>query len=155
MKTRSPIDDDLSNPNDDGFVLGSAGRDEDPNAGANYGIPQRHSDREISPTDRRGIPGYLPLGNPRSSGENSLQLEHEILSRLLAIHPGGLGKELMGTHRDNEILINAISNLQKRKLIYGVPLVAEYSVLAEGFCIKLTSAGIEEAKKLKSDERLP
>jgi hypothetical protein len=63
MKPNSPTTqktpgNDLSNPNDDGCVLGTAGRDEDPNATTDW-------DTEIDPMgnaqaaeDARGLPGY-------------------------------------------------------------------------------------------------
>lgn len=43
---------DLGNPNDDGCVLGTAGRDEDPNACTHY------AERENLSQDDRGLPGY-------------------------------------------------------------------------------------------------
>jgi len=46
------------NPNDDGFVLGTAGRDEDPNAAPAYAIDRRHERDELTPEDARGMPGY-------------------------------------------------------------------------------------------------
>ncbi|MDO7897918.1 hypothetical protein [Pseudomonas citrulli] len=46
------------NPNDDGFVLGTAGRDEDPNAAPSYAIDRRHDRDELTPEDSRGMPGY-------------------------------------------------------------------------------------------------
>ncbi|MCP2075835.1 UNVERIFIED_ORG: hypothetical protein J2Y77_005271 [Pseudomonas lini] len=47
-----------TNPNDDGFVLGTAGRDEDPNAAPSYAIDRRHDRDELTPEDARGLPGY-------------------------------------------------------------------------------------------------
>ncbi|MDT8907749.1 hypothetical protein V9K90_11370 [Pseudomonas sp. CCNWLW56] len=46
------------NPNDDGFVLGTAGRDEDPNAAPAYATDRRHDRDELTPEDARGMPGY-------------------------------------------------------------------------------------------------
>ncbi|XVN13644.1 hypothetical protein QZH46_20425 [Pseudomonas corrugata] len=52
--THAPQD----NPNDDGWVLGTAGRDEDPNAAPAYAIDRRHERDELTPEDARGLPGY-------------------------------------------------------------------------------------------------
>ncbi|WP_434653895.1 hypothetical protein J3P96_25370 [Pseudomonas sp. R3-56] len=48
----------LDNPNDDGFVLGTAGRDEDPNAATAYATDDRHDRDELTPEDAHGMPGY-------------------------------------------------------------------------------------------------
>ncbi|EJL01993.1 hypothetical protein PflQ2_5223 [Pseudomonas fluorescens Q2-87] len=48
----------VDSPNDDGFVLGTAGRDEDPNAAPAYAIDSRHDRDELTPEDARGMPGY-------------------------------------------------------------------------------------------------
>jgi len=51
-----PLEKNL-NPNDDGFVLGTAGRDEDPNATTDWDHA-RHTDEVMTPADTRGLPGY-------------------------------------------------------------------------------------------------
>ena len=61
----------LENPNDDGCVLGTAGRDEDPNAAPDYGAQDDAGRRELKPEDARGMPGY-PKDEP-SADENSEQ----------------------------------------------------------------------------------
>ncbi|MBT2338250.1 MULTISPECIES: hypothetical protein [Pseudomonas] len=48
----------LNSPNDDGFVLGTAGRDEDPNAAPAYATDDRHERDELTPEDAAGMPGY-------------------------------------------------------------------------------------------------
>ncbi|SCZ35913.1 MULTISPECIES: hypothetical protein [unclassified Pseudomonas] len=61
----------VDNPNDDGFVLGTAGRDEDPNAAPAYAIDRRHDRDELTPEDARGMPGYpeeKPAAKPKEKG---------------------------------------------------------------------------------------
>ncbi|MFW9269564.1 hypothetical protein [Pseudomonas sp. NR3] len=64
----------LDNPNDDGFVLGTAGRDEDPNAAPAYAVDSRHDRDELTPEDAHGMPGYpeekpaAPAGEEPESG---------------------------------------------------------------------------------------
>ncbi|WP_335943783.1 hypothetical protein [Pseudomonas sp. G166] len=66
----------VDNPNDDGFVLGTAGRDEDPNAAPPYAIDRRHERDELTPEDARGLPGY-PEEKPPSkpAGEEGTETE--------------------------------------------------------------------------------
>lgn len=71
MKPHQPItsnlpDNDLGEPNDDGFVLGTAGRDEDPNATTDWDHPKDASENVLTPDDKRGMPGY-----PRESDKAS------------------------------------------------------------------------------------
>ena len=49
---------DLSNPNDDGCVLGTSGRDEDPNAIVNRDKTRNSTGHPQGPNDTRGLPGY-------------------------------------------------------------------------------------------------
>jgi hypothetical protein len=49
--------DDTGNPNDDGFAIGTAGRDEDPNATTDWDV-SRDSEDVMTPDDTRGLPGY-------------------------------------------------------------------------------------------------
>lgn len=51
-------DEDLGNANEDGCVLGTAGRDEDPNQRADYPEPDGDSNSVQTPEDARGMPGY-------------------------------------------------------------------------------------------------
>jgi hypothetical protein len=69
----------IENPNDDGCVLGTAGRDEDPNATTDW---DHDSDADLAPEDARGLPGY-----PSHSDDDQL---HSIPSkRQLDDEPGG------------------------------------------------------------------
>ena len=54
----------VDNPNDDGFVLGTAGRDEDPSAAPAYAIDRRYDRDELTPEDTRGMPGYPEKKTP-------------------------------------------------------------------------------------------
>lgn len=56
--TTSQLPEDLGNPNDDGCVLGTAGRDEDPNACTNYAERSAQASAENLSQDDRGLPGY-------------------------------------------------------------------------------------------------
>ena len=61
-----------TNPNDDGFVLGTAGRDEDPNAAPAYATDSRHDRDELTPEDARGMPGYPEEKPPKEpAGEEA------------------------------------------------------------------------------------
>lgn len=51
-------DEELGNPNDDGCVLGTAGRDEDPNATTDWDHDTDSAGNVMTPEDRRGLPGY-------------------------------------------------------------------------------------------------
>jgi hypothetical protein len=65
-----------ANPNDDGFVLGTAGRDEDPNAAPAYAIDRRHERDELTPEDARGMPGYPEKKTPaKPAGEEGAETE--------------------------------------------------------------------------------
>lgn len=61
----------VDNPNDDGFVLGTAGRDEDPNAAPSYAIDRRHDRDELTlktPAACPAIPRKSQRPNPRRRG---------------------------------------------------------------------------------------
>lgn len=51
-------EDDLGPPNDDGCVLGTAGRDEDPNATTDWDHESDSAGNVLTPEDTRGLPGY-------------------------------------------------------------------------------------------------
>lgn len=53
----SPTD-DVVQPNDDGCVLGTAGRDEDPNATTDWDRDSDSSGTILTPDDAHGLPGY-------------------------------------------------------------------------------------------------
>ncbi|WP_460318186.1 hypothetical protein [Pseudomonas ogarae] len=60
-------------PNDDGFVLGTAGRDEDPNATTDWQHPLK-GDEGTTRGDTRGLPGY-PNAPTRQSSYPSAETE--------------------------------------------------------------------------------
>jgi hypothetical protein len=74
MKTHPPTPDkpieDLGNPNDDGCVLGTAGRNEDPNATTDWDKKGKSPDHRKAPNDARGLPGY-----PHEAPEEELGIE--------------------------------------------------------------------------------
>lgn len=61
---------DLGDPNDDGCVLGTAGRDEDPNRTTDWEKKRNVSGHPQGPNDTRGLPGY-----PRDTREKELGIE--------------------------------------------------------------------------------
>jgi hypothetical protein len=63
---------DLNNPNDDGCVLGTAGRDEDPNATTDWDKERNAEDHRQGPNDARGMPGY-PHETPDEPSTTSTQ----------------------------------------------------------------------------------
>jgi len=67
----------LNSPNDDGFVLGTAGRDEDPNAAPSYATDERHDRDELTPEDTRGLPGYPKEKSPAESTDEQADAETE------------------------------------------------------------------------------
>jgi hypothetical protein len=54
---KGPIE-NLGNPNDDGCVLGTAGRDEDPNKTTDWKRKTDSAGNLQSPDDAHGMPGY-------------------------------------------------------------------------------------------------
>jgi hypothetical protein len=73
-------------------------------------------------------------------------LEREVLTRLLHAHPSGLGKEILDNYRGEKAVLDVIKHLQEKNFIQGNPVDQQESALQ--YPIKLTSAGVEEAKKL-------
>ncbi|MFS2160346.1 hypothetical protein ACCD10_23775 [Pseudomonas sp. Pseusp122] len=76
------------------------------------------------------------------------ELEREVLTRLLHAHPSGLGKEILDNYRGEKAVLAIIKSFQERNFIQGKPLAAEHQTSSLEFPIKLTSAGVDEAKKL-------
>ncbi|CAI8854102.1 hypothetical protein [Pseudomonas serbica] len=75
MKTQPTITEErpaegLGNPNDDGCVLGTAGRDEDPNSTTDWGGKKTPPGHLKETDDTRGLPGY-----PRDDHEEELGIE--------------------------------------------------------------------------------
>lgn len=75
-------------------------------------------------------------------------LEREVLTRLLHAHPSGLGKEILDNYRGEEAVLKVIKHFQQQNLIQGSAIDQQDST--PQYPIKLTSAGVEEAKKLDS-----
>jgi len=75
MKTQPTITEErpaegLGNPNDDGCVLGTAGRDEDPNSTTDWGGKKTPPGHLKESDDTRGLPGY-----PQDDHEEELGIE--------------------------------------------------------------------------------
>ncbi|MBF8757237.1 hypothetical protein [Pseudomonas guariconensis] len=76
-------------------------------------------------------------------------LRSEILTRLLHAHPQGLGKELLDNYRGEKAVAGMLKTLQEQGLIQdgSVDVDAEHQ-LSVAYPIKLSSAGVEQAKKI-------
>ncbi|MHC8333543.1 hypothetical protein [Pseudomonas sp. LB3P25] len=83
--TQNLPENDSSHPNDDGCILGTAGRDEDPNATTDWDHESDSAGNVLTPEDARGLPGYpsdsendqapsLPPTRP-SNGETETDIE--------------------------------------------------------------------------------
>jgi hypothetical protein len=75
------------------------------------------------------------------------ELEREVLTRLLHAHPSGLGKEILDNYRGEKAVLEVIKHFQEKNYIQGNPVDQQESALQ--YPIKLTSAGVDEAKKLE------
>lgn len=78
---------------------------------------------------------------------SNVELEHEVLTRLLHAHPHGLGKEILDNYRGEKAVAGMIKTLQERGLIQGKPVTVEDHEPALEYPIKLSSSGVEAAKK--------
>lgn len=56
--TQNLPENDPGLPNDDGCILGTAGRDEDPNATTDWDHESDSAGNVLTPEDARGLPGY-------------------------------------------------------------------------------------------------
>lgn len=74
------------------------------------------------------------------------ELEREVLTRLLHAHPSGLGKEILDNYRGEKAVLEVIKQFQQKNFIQGSAVDQQESALH--YPIKLTSAGVDEAKKL-------
>ena len=74
------------------------------------------------------------------------ELEREVLTRLLHAHPSGLGKEILDNYRGEKAVLEVIKHFQEKNFIQGS--AGDQQDSAPQYPIKLTSAGVEEAKKL-------
>lgn len=79
------------------------------------------------------------------------ELEREVLTRLLHAHPEGLGKEVLDNYRGEKAVAGMLKTLQERKLIQGNPVKVEEHEPSVEFPIKLTSAGVEAAKRFEGE----
>ena len=77
------------------------------------------------------------------------ELEREVLTRLLHAHPSGLGKEILDNYRGEKAVFEVIKHFQQKNLIQGSPADHNDAESALQYPIKLTSAGVDEAKKLE------
>jgi len=76
-------------------------------------------------------------------------LKHEVLTRLLHAHPAGLGKEILDNYRGEKEVAVTLQHLQQTGLIHdGCVGNAPKGELLLKYPVKLSSAGVEEAKKL-------
>jgi len=77
-------------------------------------------------------------------------LRNEVLTRLLHAHPAGLGKEVLDNYRGQQAVVDCLADLQQRGLIQGGSImpgaVNDHSL---DLPIKLTSAGVEQAKSIE------
>lgn len=77
------------------------------------------------------------------------ELEREVLTRLRHAHPEGLGKEILDNYRGEKAVAGMLKTLQERHLIQGQPVTVEGHEPSVVFPIKLSSAGVEAAKRLE------
>lgn len=81
---------------------------------------------------------------------SNVELEKEVLTRLLHAHPAGLGKEILDNYRGEKVVAGIIKTLQEKGLVQGHPVTVEDHEPAVEFPIKLSSAGVEAAKKAEA-----
>lgn len=76
-------------------------------------------------------------------------LRKEVLTRLLHAHPQGLGKEVLDNYRGEKAVAGMLKTLQEHGLIHdgSVNVDADHEI-SISYPIKLSSSGVEEAKKL-------
>lgn len=73
-----------------------------------------------------------------------------VLTRLLHAHPHGLGKEILDNYRGEMAVAGMLKSLQEEGLIHdGCVSVDADRQLDVSYPIKLSSAGVEAAKKLE------
>lgn len=77
-------------------------------------------------------------------------LRAEVLTRLRHAHPHGLGKEILDNYRGEKAVAGMLKSLQEEGLIHdGCVSVDADRQLDVSYPIKLSSAGVEAAKKLE------
>ncbi|WP_369986572.1 hypothetical protein [Pseudomonas xanthosomatis] len=78
-------------------------------------------------------------------------LQTELLTRLLHAHPQGLGKEILDNYRGEKAVAGMLKTLQEHGLIHdGSVSVDDQHQLSVSYPIKLSSAGVEAARKVDS-----
>ncbi|MBA1204115.1 hypothetical protein G7009_20550 [Pseudomonas capeferrum] len=79
------------------------------------------------------------------------ELQTEILTRLLHAHPAGLGKEILDNYRGEKAVAGMLKTLQEQGLIHdgSVSVDADHQI-SVNYPIKLSSAGVEQAKKAEA-----
>ncbi|MGE7990533.1 hypothetical protein ACQKPE_05690 [Pseudomonas sp. NPDC089554] len=78
-------------------------------------------------------------------------LRTEVLTRLLHAHPHGLGKEVLDNYRGEKAVAGMLNTLQEHGLIQdGSVVVDDDHHISMSYPIKLSSAGVEAAKRLDS-----
>ncbi|MBF8780339.1 hypothetical protein [Pseudomonas fulva] len=77
-------------------------------------------------------------------------LQSEILTRLLHAHPQGLGKEILDNYRGEKAVAGMLKTLQEQGLIHDGSVSVVDHELNLTYPIKLSSAGVEAAKKVES-----
>lgn len=78
------------------------------------------------------------------------ELEREVLTRLLHAHPEGLGKEVLDNYRGERAVADVLKDLQTRHLIHGGAVSEQQDAPQLVFPIKLSSAGVEHARRLEA-----
>jgi hypothetical protein len=78
-------------------------------------------------------------------------LQREVLTRLYHAHPAGLGKEVLDNFEGDRAVADCLVQLQSQGLIQGGTVTGGANGQRFEFPVKLTSAGVEQAKALLSD----
>ncbi|MBJ9977696.1 hypothetical protein IAE35_17140 [Pseudomonas sp. S75] len=79
------------------------------------------------------------------------ELRTEVLTRLRHAHPNGLGKEVLDNYRGEKAVAGMLRTLQTEGLIHdGSVIEAPGHEVDLHYPIKLTSAGVEAAKKVEA-----
>ncbi|MBI6898397.1 hypothetical protein JET64_16485 [Pseudomonas putida] len=75
-------------------------------------------------------------------------LRTEVLTRLLHVHPQGLGKELLDNYRGEKAVAGMLRTLQEEGLIQdGAVTVDADHQISVSYPIKLSAAGVEAARQ--------
>ncbi|AIR91005.1 hypothetical protein [Pseudomonas cremoricolorata] len=77
-------------------------------------------------------------------------LQAELLTRLLHAHPHGLGKEILDNYRGEKAVAGMLKTLQDDGLIHDGAVSIDEHQVSLSYPIKLSSAGVDAAKKAES-----